>query len=57
MAKVTFIFKAEVMGVCTPNKLTFVEAQDENGKRIDDLELGEWVTDGEHETLTMDCSI
>lgn len=51
--KLSVIFKPKPTINNGPNDLLFVEVNDENGNSID---AGEWLADGEHETLTIDCA-
>lgn len=53
MPKIVLIFKSELEPNNGPNKQVFIEAHDENGNSIN---VGEWLADGEYETLTINCA-
>lgn len=51
--KLSIIFKSEIQPRNEPNKQVFIEVNDENGNSIN---AGEWLADGEHEALVIDCA-
>lgn len=52
--KLSIIFQPRLVdGGKSPNEQIFVEVNDDQGNSID---AGEWITDGEHEALVIDCA-
>lgn len=50
--KLSIIFEPRVIAT-QPNELVFVEVNDDQGNSID---AGEWLADGSHEALVIDCA-